>query len=294
MVLAQNPVRLTFLGCGHIGKALLGALLPSISKPGSPISSITVALNRKESEVQLRSLYRDSPAPINFVHSQNIAAVKNADAILFAFPPDQVNNVLGSADMREALERKIIISILARTPRDELNRLIYGNQPQDSAMRDTQIVRAMPTMGTDVHESASLISNPDTPPGSGRNEAMELATWIFNLVGKVFHVSDDYFDTATGMSAFCNALTSVATQIIVQKAVAEGVPRDHAISIASQCIRGSASLMLSGASPEKLQASLSAPGSITGQAISRLKDSQFQDFLESSLSMALARAKGCI
>lgn len=276
---------------GHIGKALLGALLPSISKPGSPVSNITVALNREESAAQLRSLYRDSSAPVKFVHSDNLAAVKNADVILFAFPPNQVHNVLGSSDMREALKHKIIISILARTPRSELSHLIHGDQPQDSAIENTQIIRGMPTMGTEVHGSASLITEPGSLRGPGSKEAMELATWIFNLVGKVFYVSDDYFDTATGMHAFCNAVTAVATQAISQQAINEGVPRENAIAIASQCIRGAASIMLSGTSPEKLQDSLSAPGSITGQAISGLKDSQFPNILESTLSVAINRAR---
>jgi pyrroline-5-carboxylate reductase len=263
-------------------------LLPSIAQPGSPISDIIVALNRRESEAQLRSLFRDTTAPVKFVHRKNIEAVRNADAVLFAFPPEQVHSVLGSVDMREALRHKIVISILARTPGTEILRLIQGGQPRGAAVGDTQVIRAMPTMGAEVRQSASLISD---PAGQAETKAVELATWIFSSVGKVFHVSDDYFDAATGMSAFCNALTTVTTQAIAQKAVAEGIPMDHAVSIASQCIRGSVSLMLSGASPEQLQRSLSAPGSITGQAISTLQDSQLPGFLESSLAAAIARAR---
>lgn len=144
-------------------------------------------------------------------------------------------------------------------------------------------------MGTEVHESATLIAGPGIP---GEEEAVKLATWIFSIVGKVYHVSHDYFDTATGISAFSNALTTVATQVITQKAIAEGVPLDHAVAITSQCIRGSASLMLEGASPEQLQQSLSAPGSITAQAISQLQDNnRLQRLLESSLSAAIFKAQ---
>ncbi|OQE39795.1 hypothetical protein PENCOP_c006G04319 [Penicillium coprophilum] len=153
---------------------------------------------------------------------------------------------------------------------------------------DLRIVRAMPTMGTDIHESATLIGKSSSPL---ENEALELAAWIFNSVGKVFHVTHDYFDAATGMSAFSNALITTAVQVISQRAVTEGVPKDHAIAITSQCIRGMATLMMSGRSPEQLQWSLSAPGSITGQAISRLEESQLSTILESSLSAAMKRAK---
>jgi pyrroline-5-carboxylate reductase len=146
----------------------------------------------------------------------------------------------------------------------------------------------MPTMGTKVHESATLMANATNPK---EGEAMELGTWIFNLVGRVFPVDHFYMEAATGMSAFSNALTTVAVQNISQQAAAEGVPKDLAIAIASQCIRGMVGLMLSGTSPEKLQWSLSAPGSITGQAISRLEDSPFPEILQKSVYAAISRAK---
>ncbi|KAL4860400.1 hypothetical protein BDV12DRAFT_205113 [Aspergillus spectabilis] len=184
--------------------------------------------------------------------------------------------------MRNALRNKTIISILARTPRNTIKDLIRGANAEE-----TPIIRAMPTIGTEIHESATLIGPPTTP---AEKEALSLATWIFNQVGKVFHVSD-YFDTATGLSAFANALTTVATQVITQKALEEGVPVDHAVAITAQCIRGSASMMLAGTSPEQLERSLSAPGSITGQAIGRLRDSELRGTLEDTLAKAIARAR---
>ncbi|KNG85277.1 putative pyrroline-5-carboxylate reductase [Aspergillus nomiae NRRL 13137] len=289
MSLVQKPVHLTFLGCGHIGRALLGVLLPRVAQPDSPISKITVALRRKESEAQLRDLYHSSRAPVNIVSGQNINAVKNADAILLAFPPEQVHKVLEPFEMRQALRDKIIISILARTPQDKLKQLIGGNDKTNGlVMKDIRLVRAMPTMGTEVQESATLIGDPSSP---AEKEALELAMWMFNLVGKVFKISPDYFDTSTGMSAFCNALTTVALQSIAQKAAAKGVPIEKAVAIASQCIRGMVSMALSGVSPEQLEHSLSAPGSITGQAISGLRDGQLATLLESSFSAAITRAR---
>lgn len=149
---------------GHIGKALLGGLLPCVAQPGSPVSEITVALRRKESEARLRDLFHSSLAPVNFISGQNINAVKNAAAVLFAFPPEQVHEVLGATEMRQALRGKIIISILARTPRGELKRLIGGNDKADGlATNDIRLVRAMPTIGTEVHESATLIGDLSSP-----------------------------------------------------------------------------------------------------------------------------------
>lgn len=191
--------------------------------------------------------------------------------------------------MRESLRNKHIISILARTPRAKVAQII--NPPgglTSSTFDDLRIVRAMPTMGAEVHESATLIGKSNNPL---EQQAMELAQWIFSSVGKVFHVDHDYFESATGMSAFTNALITTAIQAISQQAIAEGVPKEHAVAITSQCVRGMASLILSGKSPEHLQWSLSAPGSITGQAITTLQGSQLSTILERSLSAAISRAK---
>ncbi|CAG8905709.1 unnamed protein product [Penicillium egyptiacum] len=268
MALAPKPFRLAFLGCG-----------------GSPISEITVALSRKESATRLQNQFPDSLAQVKFVWRENVKATASADAILFAFPPDQIQGILGDVEMREALEHKAIISILARTPTAEITRLLGDHQTPGNG--NTQIIRAMPTIGAEVHESATLIAE----PSSKATEAMELGSWIFNLVGKVLHVSDTYFDTATGMSAFCNSLTTVAIQAVAQKAVAEGVPVDHAIAISSQCIRGTVSLILEGTPPERLKEALSAPGSITGQAISRLEERGLLELVDSELTVAIPRAR---
>lgn len=274
---------------GHIGSALLRAVLPSVAMSQSPISKVMVALNDNEAHTQLQKSFNGKLDPADLFCRKNVEAVRKADAVIFAFPPEKVHEVLAEAEMRTALRDKIIISILARTPRAEIARVINGQDTHaPSTADDLRIVRAMPTMGTEVHESATLIGKTSNPL---EKEAVELAEWIFNSVGRVFHVTHDYFDAATGMSAFSNALTTTAVQVISQRAVAEGIPKDHAIAIASQCIRGMASLMLSGTSPEQLQWSLSAPGSITGQAILRLHESQLSTILESSVSAAINRAK---
>ncbi|KAJ5868882.1 hypothetical protein N7534_003435, partial [Penicillium rubens] len=56
------------------------------------------------------------PGPSEDCFAWNIKATANADAILFAFPVDQIQRILGAVEMREALKHKIIISILAQNP----------------------------------------------------------------------------------------------------------------------------------------------------------------------------------
>ncbi|KAL4912081.1 hypothetical protein BDW62DRAFT_206836 [Aspergillus aurantiobrunneus] len=286
MLSTGSPLRLAFLGCGHIGKALLGAVLPTTSQPTSRISQITVSQHHKEAQSDLQRQFRDSLHKVNFVHQQNIEAVQNSEAVLLAFPPNRIHDVLGEAGMRESLKDKIVISILARTPREKIQSVFRRDQPHD----DLRVVRAMPTIGASIHESATLIANPATESAAER-EAVDFAADLFSNLGRVFRIPNDYFDAATGMSAATNALTTVAVQAIVQSSAAHGVPPEDAVGIASQCVRGTASIMLSGIDPDELEHSLSTPGSITEQAISGLKNGQLKGVLERVLSVAVAKSK---
>ncbi|PLB42663.1 pyrroline-5-carboxylate reductase family protein [Aspergillus candidus] len=290
MTLAQ-PVHLAFLGCGHIGTALLQALIPSISHSQSPIFKITVSLNRPESQAHLHNQFcsNNTTSPITFLLRQNTTAVQHADAVLFAFPPSQLPTVLKSPHIKEALHHKPIISILARTPLTTIHSLIHD--PQNSVPNPKlQIVRAMPTISAGVHESATIIADP--PEGHPTTEqATNLATQIFATVGKVFRIPDASFDTTTGVSAFSNALVTVAVREIARAAIAEGVSPEHAVAVSAQCIRGVGTLLREGLTPEELRHSLSAPGSITGLAVKGLVDGRFEALLEPVLAAAVKRAR---
>jgi pyrroline-5-carboxylate reductase len=338
MPLPQKPLHLTFLGCGtyfpfhhssfltlslilldtgHIGKALLTTLLPRLSHPESPIARITIATSARESHAQLVEQFKPSPScstpdakipdrdrdrdRLSFVHAQNAAAVRAADAVLFAFPPDRINDVLGEDGVSEGLRGKIVISLLARTGMRELCRVIQGDD--DEAIKSesaTSIVRAMPTIAASVHESATLFAIPDGgDSGPRRNDesesepepAIALVKYLFTPLGRTFFVPERHFDTLTGLSAASNAIAAVALQSLAQRAAAYGVPAELANAVVAQCIRGCASVVLRGTEPEDLKVSLSAKGSITGQAIGRFERGGLGGLLEEASQGAIGRAR---
>ena len=81
-------------------------MLPSVTKPQSPISNITVALNDIEAQTRLRKSFDGKLEPANFLCRRNVEAVENADAVLFAFPPENLHEFLAKAEMRKALGTK--------------------------------------------------------------------------------------------------------------------------------------------------------------------------------------------
>ncbi|KAL2794661.1 hypothetical protein BJX66DRAFT_337626 [Aspergillus keveii] len=321
MPLPQKPLHLAFLGCGHIGKALLTTLLPRLSHPESPVTHITIATSARGPHAQLVEQFGPSPScstsnatipdrgrgrdrgrdRLSFVYAQNAAAV------LFAFPPDRINDALGEEGVREGLRGKIVISLLARTGMRELMRVIQGRNDNsdgdDEAIESesaTSIVRAMPTIAASIHESATLFAIPDRGDSGPRRDdesesepepAIALAKYFFTPLGRTFFVPERHFDTLTGLSAASNAIAAVALQSLAQRAAAYGVPAELANAVVAQCIRGCASVVLRGTEPEDLKVSLSAKGSITGQAIGRFERGGLGGLLEEASQGAIGRAR---
>lgn len=273
-----------------MGKALLRALLPSVGKPESPISRISVAVRNKPSSERLSAEFGHSTALVDFTSNGNVKVAENADAVFLGFPPYLVNDVLGSPGMQRVLERKLIISILAGIPTSQIKDTFHdaGIGGERTGDKTACVIRAMPNIGALIHEAASLIAIPHDP---AEKEWLDFTSWIFHHAGKVYTIPDSVFEAATGASAVSYALTTVAIDTIVNQCVAEGIPRPMALSIASQCVRGSCSLISTGMDPAHLRKSLTAPGSITGQAISHLEQRNLHPLLANTVSMAVQKAK---
>lgn len=122
-------------------------MLPSVAKSRSPISKAMVVLNDNEAHNQLQKSFNGRLDPADLFCGNNAGAVRNADAVLFVFPPEKVHEVLAEAEMRKSLRHKIIISILARTLRTEIARIINRKETAAPSMADDlRILRLIPTM----------------------------------------------------------------------------------------------------------------------------------------------------
>ncbi|KAL4794100.1 hypothetical protein BDV19DRAFT_390611 [Aspergillus venezuelensis] len=261
-------------------------MLPTVTQSGSLISKITVAVNSTDSHARLQSEFCDPVSPVTFLLRQNLEAVQSADAVVLAFPPNNLHYALDATGMKQALQQKHVISLLARTPRHEIEDVLRIGETGLGVTTNLKLVRAMPTIGAAIHESATLLTDAQS---SAAKETVELAAWMFGCLGRVFRITDECMDAATGVSALANALTTVAINHIVQIAVANGVAREDVVGVVAQCVRGTASMLLSDIEVGQLQDSLSSPGSITEQAISQLERG-LPKVLEVAASVAIARA----
>lgn len=168
-----NPqLTLTVLGCGTMGVAILSGILssptiaslftpsshlhhPSISGTSTPLfppapsegplpppnlpTRFLACVKRPQSGTRLRASL-PHPAVEIFVN-ENVKAVQEAQVVLLGCKPQVCEEILTQEGMREALEGKLLVSILAGVKSERLVELCPPS---------TRVVRAMPNTASKV------------------------------------------------------------------------------------------------------------------------------------------------
>ena len=130
--------RIGFIGCGNMGRAMVGGL---INSGFSNSSNIIVSTRPEESAKLIQEKYN-----VN-VTTNNEDVIKNSDVIFLAVKPNMYAKVIGEL-RKELLQEKLIITIAAGITISDMEALI-----SDKA----RIVRTMPNTPALVGEGMSAI-----------------------------------------------------------------------------------------------------------------------------------------
>ena len=194
-----------------------------------------------------------------------VGSMKAADVVILGFPPAELDAVLGTTDLVDALRGKVIVSLLAGVSYGQLTRVL---QPDSKTGPDHHVLRIIPSIGAKIHDSVTLIAE----TAHAGQEQQKVTAWIFEQVGQVQWLPESVMDEATAAGAACNALVMVAVDAIVDASVAEGIPRSAAMTLAVASLRSASGLLLAGGmTPESLKDSMSVPKGITINAVLELE-----------------------
>ncbi|GAA5897696.1 hypothetical protein JCM6882_000071 [Rhodosporidiobolus microsporus] len=308
------PYQLCILGCGTMGVAVLSGVLdnlasprPSIqdgdeSGPSTPMGSLILdpnsnpaslpdrfiaTVNRAETVKKLRRTF-DALGPLGATvqvrqSADNIKSVAESDVVLLCCKPQLAAHLLLAPGMSEALEGKLLISILAGTTISMMREWVPSS---------CTVVRSMPNTPSKIREGMTVISsldasNPQTPV------QREILTALFTPLGKCRFMDEKHFDAVTAVCGSGPAFVCVVLEAMADGGVMMGLPRSEALELAAQTMQGAARMVLqTGLHPAALKDSVTTPGGCTIAGLLMLEDGKVRSTVARCIQATTAHAAG--
>ncbi|PVG02803.1 pyrroline-5-carboxylate reductase [Serendipita vermifera] len=224
---------------------------------------------------------------VEVYQKSNVEAAKQADVILLCCKPQLAHVILNEEGMREALDKKLVISILAG---------VTINQMKDWVTPETRLIRAMPNTPCKIREGMTVVTPSMTvPAGLGDNVDLELERAIilniFSSIGRCRFLEEKHFDACTALSGSGPAFACVFLEAIADGGVMMGLPRAEALELAAQTLQGAARMVLQdGAHPAQIKDAVTTPGGCTIAGLLTLEDGRVRSTIARAIQVATERA----
>ncbi len=246
-------MKLTFIGCGNMGQAILKGILESqkLSK-----DDIMATARSRETLGKLKETFGVATS------ESNKEAASWGDIIILAVKPQMYEAVIG--DIKEELKGKIIVSIAAGQSLNKLEELLG---------KDSKIIRTMPNTPAMVLEGMTALC----PNKNIAEEELNTIEDIFSAFGKTEVIEEKQMDAFIGICGSSPAYVFMFIEALADAAVKEGLPRAKAYRMAAQAVLGSAKLVLETSKhPGELKDMVCSPGGTTIEAVAALEEYGFR------------------
>jgi pyrroline-5-carboxylate reductase len=121
---------------------------------------------------------------------------------------------------------------------------------------------------------------------------VQLASSLFNVVGRTVVVDEKHMDAVTGLSASGPAFIYIILESLAEAGVKVGLPRDIATLLAAQTAMGAARVVLeTGDHPALLKDAVTTPAGCTIDGILELEEGKLRVTLIKAVVKAAQRAK---
>lgn len=260
--------KIGFIGCGNMGKAILGGLIASGQVlPGQ----IWVYTPSPDKVAALRDEYGVNAAE----SAQDVAQV--ADIVFGAVKPNIMIKVL--SEITSSLNKEtLVVSIAAGVTLDQLAR----------ARHDRKIVRAMPNTPSLVNAGMTSV----TPNALVTSEDVADVLNIFRCFGEAEVIAEPMIHPVVGVSGSAPAYVFMFIEAMADAAVLGGMPRAQAYKFAAQAVMGSAKMVLeTGKHPGELKDMVCSPGGTTIEAVRVLEDRGFRSAVIEAMEKCMEKSE---
>ena len=261
--------KIGFIGCGNMGKAMLGALVKS-----NNIDNNNIIVSTK-SEASAENISKEFLVKST---NDNREVAINSEIIFLAVKPYFYEEVIN--EIKDIItDDKIIVSIAAGVTINNIEHW-FG--------REIKIVRTMPNTPALVGEGMSAIC-----PNSNVEELeVEEVCKLYNLFGKYELLEEKDFHGFIALCGSSPAYVFMFIEAMADAGVKLGLPRAKAYKMAEQSILGSAKLALETEKhPGILKDEVCSPGGTTIEAVIDLERNGFRNTVISAIEKCAEKSK---
>lgn len=261
--------RICFIGCGNMGRSLIGGLIANGYMP----KNICGADPANEQRQKLRALFDIE------VFQQNIDAIKNADMIVLAVKPQLMETTVKDIAAEFDPARPLIISIAAGIRLSAISAWLQ---------QDLAIVRVMPNTPALIQAGATALYANDKTNTAQR----ESAEMIMRSVGLTVWLDDEsLMDVVTALSGSGPAYFFLLMEIMEKAAVKMGLGQKQARLLTLETAFGAAKMAIESESDAAtLRRQVTSPGGTTEQALNVLTEANIETLFHAALTAAKQRS----
>jgi len=248
----MKATKITIIGGGNMGFSLAKGLVKS-----GLFQSEAITLTRRN------AAGLEEFAAQGFITSNNNAeAVLNADIIVLAILPQQINTVL--EEIKDAInpKKQLLISVVSG---------VTCSNIKDKLFADLQIVRVMPNTAIAIQQSMTCYAT-----DNASEESLSIVKEMFDTVGVSIKIQEDLMTSATALCACGIAFFLRSIRAASQGGVEVGFHANDAIKMAAQTAKGAADLLLQLAShPEREIDKVTSPKGCTIAGLNEMEHNGF-------------------
>lgn len=259
---------LAFIGGGNMAEALIKGILKGTATIKA--DNIIVSEPREERCEYLMKTYGIKTT------SSNREAVSLGEIIILAVKPQNIKPVL--EEIKDLITpEKVVVSIAAGITTSFIR----------SILKTDKIIRVMPNTPALVQEGMSVMSLCECFEGPAINTVRE----ILMAVGRVITLPEHYMDAVTALSGSGPAFIAFFIESMIAGGVKAGLPEDVAKELAIQTLIGTARLLETGLSPQRLREMVTSPGGTTQAGLNVFNEKGLKEIVIETILNAKKRAE---
>ena len=260
-------MKLGFIGCGNMAKAMMGGIIQN---------NICPAENIMASDLFAPALEKASKDLGIHTTQDNNEVVAFADTIILSVKPQFYAEVIHG--IAPHITDQLVITI---APGKTLAWL------DETFGKHVHVIRTMPNTPAMVNEGITAVCLSPYVTEEEKDRALK----ILSGFSRVEIIPERLMDVVVSVSGSSPAYVFICIEAMADAAVADGMPRAQAYTFAAQAVLGSAKMVLeTGKHPGELKDMVCSPGGTTIEAVRVLEEKGFRSTIFEAMKACTKKA----